>query len=223
MRATGHAGWALLTPLIINGGIRIGLTTDTEAAAVAVVYALAVSLLIYRELRIKELPEMLKGAGRSSATILFLLAAAGPFSWLVAESQINHAILGAIRGIAQDPVIILLIVNGFLPLIGCLIEPLPAMVIFAPTLLRLGRELGIDPIQFRLGDRPQPDDRADASADRPTALRGLQRRQGAHRQGNARIAAVPRLVDCRADQNDHVPAARRPGCPATSTRAARRR
>jgi tripartite ATP-independent transporter DctM subunit len=148
VRAKGHSCWALLKPLIIIGGIRFGLTTDTEAAAVAVVYALAVSLLIYRELRIKDLPEMLKGVGRSSATILFLLAAAGPFSWLVAESQINHAILGVIRGISQDPVIILLIVNGFLLLVGCLIEPLPAMVIFVPTLLPLGRELGIDPIQF---------------------------------------------------------------------------
>ena len=117
VRATGHSGWALLMPLIIIGGIRFGLTTDTEAAAVAVVYALAVSLLIYRELRIKDLPEMLKGVGRSSATILFLLAAAGPFSWLVAESQINHAILGIIRGISQNPVIILLIVNGFLLLV----------------------------------------------------------------------------------------------------------
>lgn len=147
-RATGHAGWALLMPLIIIGGIRFGFTTDTEASAVAVVYALAVSLLIYRELRVRDLPEMLKSVGRSSGTILFLLAAAGPFSWLVAESQINHTILGIIRGISTDPVAILLIVNGFLLLVGCLIEPLPAMVIFVPTLLPLGRELGIDPIQF---------------------------------------------------------------------------
>jgi len=147
-RATGRAGWALMMPIIIIGGIRMGLTTDTEAAAVAVVYALAVSLLIYRELRLRELPKILKTVGRSSATILFLLAAAGPFSWLVAESQINQTIVGAIRGISDNPVVILLVINALLLLVGCLIEPLPAMVIFVPTLLPLGHQLGIDPIQF---------------------------------------------------------------------------
>jgi TRAP-type C4-dicarboxylate transport system permease large subunit len=86
-------------------------------------------------------------AGRSSAAILFLLAAAGPFSWLVAESQINQTIVGLIHGLSRDPVVILSIIDALL-LVGCLIEPLPAMAIFVPTLLPLGHQLGIDPIQF---------------------------------------------------------------------------
>ena len=148
LQATGRAGWALLMPVIIIGGIRFGLVTDTEAAAVAAVYALVVSLFIYRELTLRELPRLLTQAGRSTAVILLLLAAAGPFSWLVAESQISLTVIGTIKSISDNPVVVLLIINGLLLLVGCIIEPLPAMIIFLPVLIPLGGELAIDPIQF---------------------------------------------------------------------------
>ncbi|MFO1318958.1 MAG: TRAP transporter large permease [Burkholderiales bacterium] len=148
MRATGRAGWALLMPVIIIGGIRFGYTTDTEAAVVAVLYSLVVSLFIYRGIRWRELPKLLAEAGRSTAIILFLLAAAGPFSWLVAESQVSQTVVDTIQGWSTDPILVLLIVNAFLLLIGCIIEPLPAMIIFLPVLIPLGAQLGIDPIQF---------------------------------------------------------------------------
>lgn len=148
VRATGQAGWALMMPVIIIGGIRFGLTTDTEAAAVAVLYSLIVSLFIYRGIRFGELPKLLAEAGRSTAIILFLLAAAGPFSWLVAESQISQTVVETIQSWSTNPVLVLLIINAFLLLIGCIIEPLPAMIIFLPVLIPLGAELGIDPIQF---------------------------------------------------------------------------
>lgn len=146
--ATLHAGWALMMPVIIIGGIRFGYVTDTEAAAVAALYALAVSFLVYRSIRLRELPELLATSGRATGTILFLLAAAGPFSWLVAEAQVGAAATAFIRSISDDPVVVLLVINAFLLLVGCLIEPLPAMIIFVPTLLPLGAQLGIDPIQF---------------------------------------------------------------------------
>jgi tripartite ATP-independent transporter DctM subunit len=147
-KATGRAGWALLMPVIIIGGIRFGLTTDTEAAVVAVLYALGVSLFVYRGLKLRELPKLLADAGRSTGVILFLLAAAGPFSWLVAESQISTTVVGTIQSWSDSPVVVLLIINAFLLLIGCIIEPLPAMIIFLPVLIPLGAQLGIDPIQF---------------------------------------------------------------------------
>ena len=102
-RATSDAGWALIMPLIVICGIRFGLLTDTEAAAAAALYALVVSLFIYRSLQLRELPELLTTAGKSAAVILFLLAAAGPFSWLVAESQVNVQVIGLIRSISSDP------------------------------------------------------------------------------------------------------------------------
>jgi TRAP-type transport system large permease protein len=147
-RATSSAGWALIMPLIVIFGIRFGFLTDTEAAAAAALYALVVSLFIYRSLHFRELAELLTTAGKSAAVILFLLAAAGPFSWLVAESQINLQIVGLIRGISSDPTITLITINVMLLIVGCILEPLPAMIIFVPTLLPLGAQLGIDPIQF---------------------------------------------------------------------------
>ena len=148
IHATRRAGWALMMPVIILFGIRFGLVTDTEAAAVAALYALAVSLFIYRGIKLKELPKLLFQTGRSSAVILFLLAAAGPFSWLVAESQINLRISAMIQQYSSNPVVVLIVINLFLLLIGCIIEPLPAMIIFLPALIPLGQQLGIDPIQF---------------------------------------------------------------------------
>jgi tripartite ATP-independent transporter DctM subunit len=146
--ATGRAGWALLMPVIIIGGIRFGLVTDTEAAAVAVIYSLIVSVFIYRGIGLGELRRLLFESGRSTAVILFLLAAAGPFSWLVAESQVSQTVVDTIHGWSTNPIIVLLIINAFLLLIGCIIEPLPAMIIFLPVLIPLGAQLGIDPIQF---------------------------------------------------------------------------
>lgn len=146
--ATRRAGWALMMPVIILLGIRFGLVTDTEAAAVAALYALGVSLFIYRGLKFPELPKVLAQTARSSAVILFLLAAAGPFSWLVAESQINQHVAGIVQQFSTNPVIVLIVINLFLLLIGCVIEPLPAMIIFLPALIPLGQQLGIDPIQF---------------------------------------------------------------------------
>jgi len=147
-RATSSAGWALIMPLIVIFGIPFRILPDTEAAAAAALYALVVSLFIYRSLHFRELAELLTTAGKSAAVILFLLAAAGPFSWLVAESQINLQIVGLIRGISSDPTITLITINVMLLMVGCILEPLPAMIIFVPTLLPLGAQLGIDPIQF---------------------------------------------------------------------------
>lgn len=148
LKATGRASWALMMPLIIIGGIRFGLLTVTESAAVAALYAFFVSFFIYRGISLQELPRIIFHAGRSTALILFLLAAAGPFSWLVAESQINQTVIDTIQGISTNPIVVLLIVNVFLLLVGCIVEPLPAMIIFLPLLIPLGAQVGIDPIQF---------------------------------------------------------------------------
>lgn len=148
VRATGRASWALAMPVIIVLGIRFGLFTDTEVAAVVVIYALIVGLFIYRDLKVKEVPAIALESARSSATILFLLAAAGPFGWLVAESQVDRYAVQLIRAISDDPIVALLWINLFLLIVGILIEPLPAMVIFLPALLPMVPEIGIDPIQF---------------------------------------------------------------------------
>jgi len=148
VNATGRAFWALLMPIIIIVGIRFGVVTETEVASSAVIYALVISMVVYRGLHLREVPAMLKHAGRSSATILFLLAAAGPFSWLVAESHVSDVIVDAIKSFSDHPTVTLLVINVALLIIGSLLEPLPAMVIFLPALLPIGHQLGIDPIHF---------------------------------------------------------------------------
>jgi tripartite ATP-independent transporter DctM subunit len=148
VKATGRASWALMMPIMILVGIRFGVFTEMEVAAAAGIYALIVSLFIYRGLKVGELPRILWESGRTSAAILFLLAAAGPFSWLVAESQVSVVVVNGIKSISDNPVVILLVINALLLVVGSILEPLPAMVIFLPALIPIGQQLGIDPIHF---------------------------------------------------------------------------
>lgn len=140
--------WALFMPVLIIGGIRSGLITVTEAAGVICLYALGVGLLVYRGLRVRELPGLLYSAGRTSAVVLFLLAAAGPFAWLLNEAHIATAISNGILGISNHPLVVLLVVNLLLLAVGMILEPLPALVMFVPTLLPIQAKLGYDPIHF---------------------------------------------------------------------------
>lgn len=139
---------ALMMPLIIVLGMRYGLVTDIEAAAVAALYALLVSVLLYRSIGWKDMLTVFYEASRSAAAVLFLLAAAGPFGWLLAESRINETMAQGILSLTHDPILGLLLINGLLLIIGCFLEPLPAMVIFLPSLLPVGQALGIDGIHL---------------------------------------------------------------------------
>jgi tripartite ATP-independent transporter DctM subunit len=147
-KVTRASIWALLMPVLIVGGIRSGLITDTEAAGMICVYALLVGLFVYGDLKFKELGSVFYDAGRTSAVILFLLAAAGPFAWLLSESHIATLISQAILSISTDHFVVLIVVNLLLLAVGMILEPLPALVMFVPTLLPIQAQLGIDPIHF---------------------------------------------------------------------------
>ncbi len=149
-RVTRASVWALMMPVLIIAGIRFGLLTDTEAAAFVAMYALLVGLAVYRELKPGELGAVFYAAGRTMAVVLFLLAAAGPFSWLISESRIAAAVAQGILGISDKPWVVLLTVNVFLILVGKILEPLPAMIITLPALLPIGAQLGMDPIQYAM-------------------------------------------------------------------------
>lgn len=147
-RVTRRSLWALFMPVLIIGGIRSGLITVTEAAGVICLYALAVGLLIYRGLRWRDLGTLLFTAGRTSAVVLFLLAAAGPFAWLLNEAHIATSISQGILGLSTHHLVVLLVVNLLLLAVGMILEPLPALVMFVPTLLPIQAQLGLDPIHF---------------------------------------------------------------------------
>ena len=147
-RVTRSSIWALFMPVLIIGGIRSGVITVTEAAGVICFYALAVGLLIYRGLQWRDLGSLLFSAGRTSAVVLFLLAAAGPFAWLLNEAHIATVISNGILGLSTHHLVVLLVVNLLLLAVGMILEPLPALVMFVPTLLPIQAQLGIDPIHF---------------------------------------------------------------------------
>lgn len=149
-RVTRRSIWALVMPVLILGGIRSGLFTDTEASAAIAVYALVIGLFVYRDMKVAELPSVFYDAARTAAVILFLLAAAGPFGWLISESRVAAELSAAILAITQDPHLALLIVNVVLLILGTVLEPLPALIIATPALLPLQTALGIDPIHFGL-------------------------------------------------------------------------
>jgi C4-dicarboxylate transporter, DctM subunit len=148
--ATLQAAWALLMPVIILGGIYGGVFTPTEASAVAVFYALFVGLFIYRELSFKQLYGILRKSVISSAVIMFIIANAGLFAFLITRAGVPAAIGEWLREILKSPAMFLLGVNAALFVIGMFIETSAAIIVLAPILVPVAIFFGIDPVHFGL-------------------------------------------------------------------------
>ena len=149
-KATWQAGWALLMPVIILGGIYGGIFTPTEASAVAVFYALIVGMVIYREIGIKDLYAILRKSVLSSAVIMFIIANAGLFAFLITRAGVPEAIGHWLEEVLQTPAYFLLGVNAALFLIGMFIETSAAIIVLAPILAPVAQHFGIDPVHFGL-------------------------------------------------------------------------
>ena len=149
-KATWQAGWALMMPVIILGGIYGGVFTPTEASAVAVFYALAVGMLIYREIKIKDLYVILQKSVMSSAVIMFIIANAGLFAFLITRAGVPDAIGHWLEEVLKTPAYFLLGVNLALFLIGMFIETSAAIIVLAPILAPVAMHFGIDPVHFGL-------------------------------------------------------------------------
>ena len=149
-RATLQAGWALLMPIIILGGIYGGVFTPTEASAVAVFYALLVGVVIYREIGIKSLAAVLRRSAISSAVIMFIIANAGLFAFLITRAGVPEAIGHWLEGVLKSPAYFLLGVNAALFFIGMFIETSAAIIVLAPILAPVAAHFGVDPVHFGL-------------------------------------------------------------------------
>jgi len=149
-RATWQAGWALLMPVIILGGIYGGIFTPTEASAVAVFYALVVGLVIYREIGVKDLYAILRKSVLSSAVIMFIIANAGLFAFLITRAGVPDAIGLWLKDVLHGPATFLLGVNAALFVIGMFIETSAAIIVLAPILAPVAQHFGIDPVHFGL-------------------------------------------------------------------------
>jgi tripartite ATP-independent transporter DctM subunit len=150
LAATRKAAWALLMPVIILGGIYGGVFTPTEASVVAVFYALIVGLFVYREFGLKDVWAALKKSVISSAVIMFIIANAGFFAYLITRAGVPEQIGQFLKATLHSPELFLLGVNVALFLIGMFIETSASIIVLAPILAPVAVHFGIDPVHFGL-------------------------------------------------------------------------
>ncbi|MFC4351706.1 TRAP transporter large permease [Fodinicurvata halophila] len=149
-RAFRRAWAALLMPVVVIGGIYGGVFTPTEASAVAVVYALIVGGLVYRELGWQNLWPVLRKSAISTATVMLIIAAAALFSFLISRSGLPSQIAGWVTEVFDNPVSFLLAVNVMLLIIGMFVETSAAILVLAPIFTPIAVQYGIDPVHFGL-------------------------------------------------------------------------
>jgi C4-dicarboxylate transporter DctM subunit len=148
LKASLDAGLVIMTPAIILGGILTGVFTPTESGCIAVFYALVLSLFVYRDIKVKDLPPLLIRTGITSSLVMLVIGTASIFSWLLASEQIPQVLAEAILNATQNKWLILLSVNALLLLVGCVMETTASLIIFTPILLPLMTKIGVDPLHF---------------------------------------------------------------------------
>ncbi|MFH1943610.1 MAG: TRAP transporter large permease [bacterium] len=139
---------SLLLIIIVIGGIIAGIFTATEAGAVAVIYALILSVLVYREVKIRELPSILLKTSETTAIVMLLIGTSSAMSWILSYENIPQSISAALIGLTQSKIIILLLINLILLIVGTFMDMTPAVLIFTPIFLPVVVRLGLTPLHF---------------------------------------------------------------------------
>ena len=148
--ASLKAFFPLMTPVIILGGILLGIFTPTEAAAVAVGYAIFIGFFVMRTLRARDLPDVLNRAAMTSAIVLLLVGAAMAFKTVVSLSHAPEHLASAILSISENPLILLFLINVLLFIVGMFLDAGPAIIILGPVLGPIFLDLGIHPVHFAI-------------------------------------------------------------------------
>ena len=146
--ATVAGFWALLLPLLIVGGLKAGYFTPTEAAVVAVFYALFVGFVVYRELRWSQLYGLLLASAKTSAVVMFLVAAAQVSAWLIAAANIPMVVADMLQPLVGSPVLLMLVIMALIFAVGTALDFAPTILILVPVLMPVVRMAGIDPVYF---------------------------------------------------------------------------
>ncbi|PFG45094.1 C4-dicarboxylate transporter DctM subunit [Georgenia soli] len=148
--ASRQAIWSLMIPVVILGGIRLGIFTATEGGAVAVAVAIVIGFFIHKELTLKKMVHSLVESGVLVGVIMLVIAAAQMYSWALVMGQIPQTLTFWIQGLTENPFLILLLINLLLLLIGTVMEANSALIVFVPILLPITTAIGIDPVHFGL-------------------------------------------------------------------------
>ena len=135
-------------PIIIFGGILGGICTPTEAAVLAVVYGLVVSMFVYREITLKQLRDVLLETGVVTGQVMIMVGMATVFGWILTREQVPQALAGVINNLGGGRILFLLLINICFLFLGAVLEGVPALVMTVPILLPLATQFGIDPVHF---------------------------------------------------------------------------
>ena len=142
--------WALLLPIIIIGGIRFGVFTPTEAAVVAAVYAIIISVCIYREITLKKLYQILLQAGRATAMVMFLVGCAMVAAWLITVAQLPQQLAQVLAPLVDSPRLLMAVIMLLVLCVGMVMDLSPTILILVPLLMPVVKQAGIDPVYFGL-------------------------------------------------------------------------
>jgi len=145
-----EAYMALLTPVILIGGMATGLFTPTEAAVAAVAWALFLGFIWYRTLSWRMFVKISMETIETTAVVLFIVASASIFAWVLTTTQVTEAIGAWVLSISDNPLVFLLLANLFLLFVGCFMETIAAITILVPVFMPIIAKLGIDPVHFGL-------------------------------------------------------------------------
>ena len=148
LRAAADGFWALMLPVIIVFGLKLGVFTPTEAAVVAAVYALVVAMLVYRELSLRELYAVFLAAAQTTGIIMFLVAASLVSAWLITVAELPAKLVDLLGPFIDQPILLMAVMMVLVFLIGGPMDMAPTILILTPILLPVINQAGIDPIYF---------------------------------------------------------------------------
>ncbi|WP_114390759.1 TRAP transporter large permease [Notoacmeibacter marinus] len=143
-----HAFFPLLTPVIIIGGITLGVFTPTEAAVAASAYAILLSALVFREMRWSDFVRLSRETATTTCSILVIVAGSAIFSWLLTANNVGSLVRDLVTGLTDSPILFLVLVGVVTLVVGCFLDMIAAITILVPVLLPTANSLGIDPIHF---------------------------------------------------------------------------
>ena len=148
LQALRQATWALVLPVIVVLGLKFGIFTPTEAAVVAAVYALLVAMFVYREIRWRDLPALFVSAARTSAVVMFLVAAAMVSAWLITVAQLPGQIVALLQPLLDSPRLLMFAIMVFVMIVGTALDMTPTILLLTPVLMPVVKAAGIDPVYF---------------------------------------------------------------------------
>ncbi|WP_114859451.1 TRAP transporter large permease [Azospirillum brasilense] len=148
LRLTADAFWAMLLPVVIIGGLKTGVFTPTEAAVVAAVYAMFVGLVVYRELKIADLYGLMLSAAKTTAVVMFLVAAAGISAWLITASNIPAQLADLLAPVMDNRLLLMLALMVIVLIVGTALDFAPTILLMVPVLMPIIKQAGIDPVYF---------------------------------------------------------------------------